>query len=370
MKYWRGYLVAAVLAAITGALVAFAKAHSALVDMVYPYMSKTIVSTLADWSSGVSFCLWNVLVLALVVGLLVSVILMFILRWNSIQWLGWVLSVVSLLSLFSTLIFGLNKYTGPLADDIRLEMTEYTVTELNEATVYFRDQAAALGEKIKRDDDGNPKYPGFEKLAKMAGDGFEVLTYEEAMSVFSGSTAPVKKQSLAGSTLSKTLALTGECVADPHTEDVVLPFVMCMEMARRMSIYHEEDAKFAAFLACKANPDVRFQYTAYTMAYALCNNALKQIPTSTAKACVKEIEANTSKALKNDAALCEEDFGGIFNGSKETDVADMLTSWYVQNFITPLYEEEELPFNPLDPNQVDIEYEAPTPTPLPEKKEE
>lgn len=370
MKYWRGYLVAAILAAITGAMVAFAKAHSTIVDMVYPYMSKTVVSAFADWSSGVSFCLWNVLVLALVVGLIVSVILLFILRWNTIQWLGWVLAVVSLLSLFSTLIFGLNEYTGSLADDIRLEMTEYTVSELNEATLYFRDQAAALEEQIKRDNKGNPNYPSFEKLAKMAGDGFEVLTYEEAMSVFSGSTAPVKKQSLSGNTLSKTLPLTGECVADPHTEDVVLPFVMCMEMARRMTIYHEEDAKFAAFLACKANPDVRFQYTAYCMAYALCNNALKQIPTSTAKACVKEIESSTGKALKNDAALCEDAFGGIFDSNKETDVADMLTCWYIQNFITPLYEEEEQVFDPLDKEWVDIEYEAPTPTPLPEKKEE
>ena len=36
LKYWRGYLVAALLAALTWALTEFAKAHTTLVDMIYP----------------------------------------------------------------------------------------------------------------------------------------------------------------------------------------------------------------------------------------------------------------------------------------------------------------------------------------------
>ena len=34
--------------------------------------------------------------------------------------------------------------------------------------------------------------------------------------------------------------------------------------------------------------------------------------------------------------------------------ADLLASWYVTEFILPLHEEEELPFNPLDPTQVNL----------------
>ena len=33
---------------------------------------------------------------------------------------------------------------------------------------------------------------------------------------------------------------------------------------------------------------------------------------------------------------------------------DMLASWYIQNYILPEHQEEERPFNPLDPGQVDI----------------
>ena len=40
--------------------------------------------------------------------------------------------------------------------------------------------------------------------------------------------------------------------------------------------------------------------------------------------------------------------------SEYETVADLLTSWYIQEFITPLHVEQEAPFNPLDPNQVDL----------------
>ena len=57
MKYWRGYIVAGVLAAIAAALVAFAEGHTLLIDMFYPYTSRLIQTSLASWSSGADFCL-------------------------------------------------------------------------------------------------------------------------------------------------------------------------------------------------------------------------------------------------------------------------------------------------------------------------
>ena len=63
MKYWRGYLVAAILAIFTWALTQFAAAHSQLLDMVYPYMSRLIQSSLAQWSGGLDYCVWQALFL-------------------------------------------------------------------------------------------------------------------------------------------------------------------------------------------------------------------------------------------------------------------------------------------------------------------
>ena len=369
MKYWRGYLVAGILAVISFALIQFAKAHGVLVDMIYPYISRLISTSLADWSSGVTFCVWQAVLLALIIGGIVTAVLMILLRWNFFQWLGWVLTVVSALFLLHTGIYGLNEHAGPLADDIRLDMDDYTVTELNEAACYFRDKANELAVSVRRDEDGNPEFAEFEELAQLAGEGFKNLTYEQAISVFAGSTAPVKKlawSGLYGKQSGVTVPLTGEAAVNTRIPDIAMPFAMCKEMAKRMTIAVEDDAMMAAYLACTANESKEFQYSAYCIAYYYCYTALNTIPTSTAKACAAQTDKGVNQKLRNDMAVYENFFGApkAETSSNQTEdgestftrssFTDLLASWYVQKFITPLHKEEEKVFDPLDPNQVDL----------------
>lgn len=381
MKYWRGYLVAAILAVISWALIGFAQAHSVLVDMIYPYVTRLIITSMAEWTSGMAFCLWQVLLIGLVAAGLVSIVLMIILKWNPIQWLGWVLATISCIVLFQTVIYGLNQYASPLADDVRLEITDYTVSELNEATVYFRDKANALALEVSRDSKGDPDFGSFEELAEQAGAGFEVLTYEEAISVFAGSTVPVKKLGWSGSYTLRgisgvTVPLTGEAAVNPSVPSAIMPFAMCKEMAYRMSISREADADFAAFLAGIANPSPAFQYSAYLMAYNYCYEALLSVPTSTAQACAAQTNSGVNQLLRNDLKDYTDFFGkrkvsatvktenrdvttshgeiSLITFSEYSDVTDLLASWYVQNFIVPLHVEEEAPFDPMDKTQVDL----------------
>ena len=86
MKYWRGYITAAIFAAITWALTEFAKAHSVLVDMVYPYVTRLIQTTLATWSGEADFLLWQLFAVLLGVLLLASIVVMIVLKWNPVQW--------------------------------------------------------------------------------------------------------------------------------------------------------------------------------------------------------------------------------------------------------------------------------------------
>ena len=381
MKSWRGDLVAAILAAISWALVGFAQAHSVLIDMIYPYVTRMIITSMSEWTGGMNFCLWQVLLVGLVVIGLVSIVLMVILKWNPIQWLGWVLASISCIVLLQTAIYGLNQYASPLADDVRLEITDYTVSELNEATLYFRDKANALASTFSRDSKGNPDFGTFEELAAKAGDGFEVLTYEDAISVFAGSTVPVKKLGWSGyytlrGVSGVTVPLTGESAVNPNVPSALMPFAMCKEMAYRMSIYQEADANFAAFLACIDNPSPAFQYSAYLMAYQYCYEALLSVPTSTAQACATQTDSGVNQLLRNDLkdyaeffgkrkvsatvrtetreATAPEDESAIVTFSKYSDVTDLLASWYVQNFIVPLHIEEAAPFDPMDATQVDL----------------
>lgn len=376
MKYWRGFLVAAIFAAITWALTQFAQAHSVLLDMIYPYMTRLVVTSMAAWTADMAFCLWQVLLIGMVLAAIVTAILMILLKWNFFQWLGWVFATVSCVFMLHTLVYGLNQYASPLADDVRLEISDYTVSELNEATVFFRDEANKLALEIPRDSKGNPLVGTFEELAEKAGNGFEVLTYEQAVSVFAGSTVPVKKlgwTAFYGGKFGVTVPLTGEAAVNPNVPAAILPFAMCNEMAHRMSIHSDADAAFAAFLAGTANQSAEFQYSAYLMAYYYCYNALSNIPTSTAQDAAAQTDKGVNQQLRRDMESYTDFFGETIAQnnraeipeavkdksspiyfSEYSNVADLLANWYIQTYIVPLHVEVEKPFDPLDPSQVDL----------------
>lgn len=376
MKKWIGYVVAGIAVAIAVALIRFAEGYSVLVDMVYPYVTRLIVTSIASFTGGIGVCLWQWLLFFMIVAALGTLVWLILKKGSFVRWLGWVLATIGCLYLMHTVIFGLNKYSSPLADDVRLEIREYEVTELNEAAVFFRDKANELATQVPRKGNGKVNIGKFKDLAEKAGDGFKALTYDQAISVFAGSTEPVKKLGFGifyGGKFGQTVALTGEAAVNPGVPDVILPFAMCNEMARRMSIYSEADAAFAAFLAGAANPATEFQYAAYLMAYNYCYYALENIPTTTAKACAAETDRGVSETLRADLKLANKFLGkpeaennrapipekakdesAPLHFSEYASVVDLLANWYIQYYIEPLHAEEEAQFNPLDPNQVDL----------------
>ena len=380
MKYWRGFLVAAIIAAITWALVQFAAGHTVLIDMVYPYSTRMAISFLADWSADLDACLWQIVLLLLGLGLLTSIVLMIVLRWNPIQWFGWILACASFLYFYHTAIYGLNYYAGSIADDIRLEVTDWTVSDLAAATEFYLNEANALADQVDRDSSGNLKFPGFEELAQQAGDGFRTLTYEKNYSIFAGSTVPVKKLGWSDLYTSMgisgiTIAMTGEAAVNPEIPAVSMPFTMCHEMAHRMSIASEQDANFAAFLACDANSDIAFRYSAYFMAFRYCYNTLVSTPTSTAQAEAAKLKAAIGKNLQTDldsysqylelidqkaSQMADDANDAYLKSSGETEgiasygnVTDLLISWHIQEYVLPqLIPDEEDLFDPFDEDKV------------------
>ena len=382
MKYWRGYITAAIFAAIAWALSEFAKTHTAVVDMVYPYMTRLIQTTLAEWSAGVEFCLWQLLAIVLIVVVLATLVIAIILKWNLFQWLGWVLAGASCLWMLHTGIYGLNSHAGPLAEDIRLNVTDFYETELARATIYFRDQANKLSQEVPRKANGDPDYPTFEELAETAGEGFDVLLYERSYSVFGGTRVPVKKLDWAEmyssmKILGMTMPLTGEAAVNPMIPVVYMPYTMCHEMAHRMCIALERDANLSAYLACIANPDPVFQYSGYFAAFQTCYEALRAVGTSTAKNAAKEIYAGVNDLVKGDLTDYNQFFTEHENETASSvastvndtyikvsgdeagvrsygEVCELLVSWHIQEIYLPAHKEEEVVFDPTDKNQVDL----------------
>ena len=382
MKYWTGYLTAGIIGAVTWALMRLAENFEELVDMVYPYVTRTALDVLAGWSSGVSFCLWQVGALLLGIGLIASIVLMIVMKWNPIQWLGWVLTGAVTIYFLNTLVFGLNYHAGPLAEDIRLEVRQYTVEELEDAAVYYRDKANFLAKQVKRDANGDVDFDDFETLAKKAGDGFDTLVYKFSYPVFAGCTLPVKELGWANMYTSMgitgvTMGITGEAAVNPQIPAVSIPFTMCHEMAHRMSIANERDANFTGFLASMANEDVQYQYSGYFMAYRYCYNSLLGANTMEASAAAGRVAADVNAELKhdldgytrlfstrqsktatkvantaNDAYLrTSGDSAGVRSYG---EVTDLLVSWHYQRVILPTITTQEKKFDPFDEKQVDL----------------
>ena len=382
MKYWTGYLTAAIIGAITWALMRLAESFEELVDMVYPYVVRNLQNFLAEWTSVVDYPVWQLLAIVLLVLILATLVLVVILKRSFIGWAGWVAAVFAGIYMLHILMWGLNYHAGDLSDDLRLDTSTYNLEELVEATQFYRDKAMELSTQVKRDAAGNVDFAEFETLAETAGKGFEILTYEHHYPVFAGSRLPVKKLGWADLYSSMgitgvTFGITGEAAVNPQIPDVTLPFTMTHEMAHRMCIANERDANFAAFLACSVHPDPEFRYSGYFMAFRYCYNALVSVNHPSASAAAARIKAEVSKTLQQDM-----DFYSSFFRSKESalatnvadtmndaylktsgdssgiasygQVCDLLVNWHIQTVVLPSISVEESKFDPYDESQIDL----------------
>ena len=382
MKYLRGYLTAAIFGAIAWVLMQFGQRYTELVDMVYPYVIRTVQTFLAEWTGGVDFCVWQLLAVALGVLILASIVLMVVLKWNPIQWFGWVLAVFACIYMLHTLVWGLNYHAGDLSDDLRMDMGQYNLEELAEAAEYYRDKANALADRVSRDGNGDVLFDDFESLAEIAGEGFQTLVYDHSYPVFAGSTLPVKRLGWADMYSSMgitgvTFGLTGEAAVNPQIPAVSLPFTMCHEMAHRMCIALERDANFTAFLACAFHEDIQYQYSGYFMAFRYCYNALAGVNTQSASAAAARVADGIGDALKQDL----ETYNDFFSSHKDNfatsvadsandaylkasgddagiasygQVCDLLVNWHIQEVVIPSLTVDVNPFDPYDENQVDL----------------
>ncbi len=329
MKKYLGFLVAAIGAGLTLGMTVLARRYGPLLDTFYPYVTRFFQKILAGFTSIFPFTVWQAAAVLLVLLLALTLVQTIRKRKNILQWPGWVLAVAALGWGTHVGIYGLNFYASPLSQDIRLEQPELTQADLENALTYFRDQANALAETLPRDESGNLLYDDFSDLANMAGEGYQALT-REGYSVFAGSTVPVKKLGWAKlytamGICGVSMALTGEAAVNPDIPNMSLPYVMCHEMAHRMCIALEDDANFAAFLACQANSDPQFQYSAYYMAYRYCYNALAKAD----RTALKEIHAGSSELFRRDLKAYD-DFFAKEQSTVATQVANTANNAYIQ----------------------------------------
>lgn len=371
LKYWCGYLIAAIFGAFSWVLMQFGQKYQMLLDMVYPYVTKTLQSMLTHWTSSVDFLVWQTVIVIFLILVIASLIVYLISKGSLVQWFGWVLAVVSVVFFLHTAVYGLNYYADPITQNLRIEQTDYTLSQLEEAATYYRDQANEVALRLQRDEKGAAIFADFDTLAKLTGIGFKNLTLDRSFSVFGGDYTPVKKLTGMKRVDGITVPLTGESAVNPDLPPLALPFTMARETARRMCISRDEEADFSAFLGCIANDDAQFQYSGYVTAYLSCYHALKNIDPAAAeeinKGCIKELvwdinqynqqskgaEGGVATRLTDQANKVYENAGSQGNTTRSYGtMCDMLVSWYLQEHAKE--GEVEIKFDPYDETQVDL----------------
>ena len=106
MKNLRGIIVAAVFAALSLLLQTVARHFDVLMDMAYPFFSKTAVEFLGSTVGGSDVCLWQVILAVYLAAVVVTLGLMILFRWNVFRWLGWVLAPAAIVYFLFTALWG------------------------------------------------------------------------------------------------------------------------------------------------------------------------------------------------------------------------------------------------------------------------
>lgn len=321
--------ISGALLLLTALAVVAAKFFGAFFFDFYPALSRWVTAALAGVTSVVPFALCEFLLIALILWFVITLVRA-IVKKRMVRWLTGALLVLCALLTAFVCIWGLNYYAPPMRERLGLSDRQFTVEELKEATIYYRDRAGELADKVERDENGVMVEYDFGELAKAAGNGYETLG--QSMEDFSGSTVRVKKllssplQGKLGAT-GVFICLTGESCVSTTTHSASMPYTMCHEIGHRMAFAREDEANFAGFLACAANPRAEFQYSGYYAAFRYCYNALYgQDP-----AAAQEVWCGVSEAVARDWADSAEHYKALRNETA-AEVSDTVYDAYLKSF--------------------------------------
>lgn len=264
----------------------------------YRPLSRAYAWAMATMMSVLPFAVWDILAVVLVVAAVVVLVRRLRARDSLLPLVSRVCLVASLTYFLFASGWALNHYARPLATDLDLVVREYSVDELEESTRHYLLEAAALAGDVPRDAQGGLARQDFFELARIAGGAYAGLS--RSYPLLRGSQVPVKALLLWGEPLLYSghtgmyWAPTAESGVPLNCSVADTPFIMCHEAAHRLGIASEQEANFAAYLACASSDDVRFAYSGAFNAFAYSINALYQADSERALTMLKD--AATSDA--------------------------------------------------------------------------
>ena len=352
MKTIGRLILSAIFAVLTFVLISAASSAPQMIFAFYPSLAAQVLGAISSVTSQLPFALWEVLVLLAVLWMIYSLVRAFSKGRGFFYWIAGVVLFASVLAFAFTAMWGLYHFDRDVSEKLALDVREYSVQELREATEYYAEQVNSLSQSVSRPDGGVADFSEFEALAKKTGEGFAILAQKYPM--FANTDGTVKK--LAAWPVYSYFGTTGifapftaEASVNPDTYEVWLPFTMCHEIAHRQGVAAEDGANFCAYLACMANTDAEYRYSGAFAAFTYCSNALTRVDAAAAA----QIWQSVDMGVYADAMAANEHYAQYEGKVQDTvqkvndaylkffdeeagvqsygEVADLLIAWYLQN---------------------------------------
>ena len=193
-------------------------------------------------------------------------------------WLSRAFALCCAIFLLFMAAFGV-QYTGPdLADTMGLRTGGYTIEQMEATLTILAQEINAVAPAVPRDESGECAFGSFDDLSQAVMKAY--LPLEDAFPCLIPASRVAPKESLLLSVPMSYWGITGfffpwtgECVVSGNNPQVQQPFTIAHESAHARRVGNEDEANFAAFLACRQSSDVRLQYSGLHHAWLYVWNA-------------------------------------------------------------------------------------------------
>ncbi len=300
----------------------------------YRNVSKAWIAFLSTLSGDLKIAVWDIGALILFLLALITLLLTVMKKRSFLNWLSYAALTAAVLLSIAVDGWMLNHYAPKLCTELDLTVGEYSYEQLYETTEYYYDTAAKYAAMIQRDEEGHALKQDFYEMASLAGASYERLA--ETYPVFKGSSVRVKKLSLIGEYLMYNgivgmfMPISGEAGVPGSVPVVPLAFTMAHEAGHRLGLAGEEEANFAAYLACVNSEDVRFLYSGYYNAFSYCFSALYKADPQEAAGLYKSKEEKGHLLVRLDRS----DTSAVYRNydSPLQEVSDKVNDTYLKTF--------------------------------------
>lgn len=251
---------------------------------IYPAVNRALASV----TSAVPFSVAEILLCAVILGALIGIVggavRLIARRIRFSRFLSMLLSLALFAAVLLNLFYatwGLNYFRAPLAQRMGLNVGSYSEKELTRLVECLVSDANALRPTLSEDENGVFRYTdGLQPMLDALPDTYRALKlYSDA---FTGHPTRAKRVTLSVG-LSRLgiagiyIGMTGEPNVNVNQPDLLIAEGAAHEIAHGLGIASENEAQFAAYLACSVSDDPAVRYSGTVDALISAGNALYRV---------------------------------------------------------------------------------------------